>query len=578
MQNPLADGQSCKMERNSDSKLEDCSVSTPPTSIAPSSSPPKCSSPLMSSSPIQSCQKTAIDDPALQIDEFSTVVPMKSVGHSGRHKRPIQMQEFTAIGNKGCRFDPKRYWGLGVKVLPMSRINLGQLHWLLNLFAVQPLYGFMEARLEAYDRPYGFAPLLKVKYWYTVHQVVIIPSSFYLTNECRTILTRSCYGGGRMPSPDFCTSSAHDASARSSRYSDSASLASTSLISPNTTNMDPGGTEGKRFKDYNSTEQVAPHMAKKRCIILNSVTTTGWLRNITPTQKKATNNYVIEIINQANMKFGCELETSPSVIETIYKALLLNRRRLSKISEDLIDPYDIQPLLDSDLSERDRQAFKDRRQNELFDSASPFTYYLHGQELTDMSVFIVLFANPVVEDTHIAHWYAGKDTPLRDEDMRLEIKTTPTQMFSELVVSVRLAIRRAVSGKTLLLGTPLCFSTNPYADEQDAVNEAMLLALASSIHGPAMEAHMLYVHQRGMGVLRGAMGLEALTKAIRNPLTEGRFVNNIRHATVHTGHWLAAPANQSRFGDGGATWASDARLRHICLHTFFPRGANLSTS
>ncbi|KAG2133211.1 uncharacterized protein EDB93DRAFT_1254982 [Suillus bovinus] len=48
------------------------SASTPPTSIAPSSSPPKCSS------PIPLCPKTPVDDPALQIDEFSTVVLMKS--------------------------------------------------------------------------------------------------------------------------------------------------------------------------------------------------------------------------------------------------------------------------------------------------------------------------------------------------------------------------------------------------------------------------------------------------------------------------------------------------------------------
>ncbi|KAG0695550.1 hypothetical protein DFH29DRAFT_1030135 [Suillus ampliporus] len=241
------------------------------------------------------------------------------------------------------------------------------------------------------------------------------------------------------------------------------------LISPNTTNMDPGGTEGKQFKDYNSTEQ-----------------------------KK---NYVIEIINQANMKFRCE---------------------------DLIDPYNIQPPLDSDLSEWDHKAFKDRRQNELFDSASPFTYYLHSQELTDMSVFIVLFANPVEEDTHIVHWYASKDTPLRDEDMRLEIKTTLTQMFSELAVSVR---------KMLLSGTPLHFSTNSYANEQDMVNEAMLLALASSIHGPAMEACMLYVHQRGMGVLCGAMGLEAPRQAIRNPLTveDSQIISETLQYTWATG-------------------------------------------
>lgn len=114
---------------------------------------------------------------------------------------------------------------------------------------------------------------------------------------------------------------------------------------------------------------------------------------------------------------------------------------------------------------------------------------------------------------------------------------------------VRLAIRRAVSGKTTALGNPLPFSTDPYADEQDAVNEAMLLALGSSTHGPAMEAHMLGVHQRGMwvilamfnqslcshfsrGVLRGTMGLEAPMKAISDPPME-EYLRIVSEALQH---------------------------------------------
>lgn len=85
------------------------SASTPPTSIAPSSSPPKCSSPLMSSSPILLCPKTPVDDPALQIDEFSTVVLMKSVGDSGRHKRPIQYGLFRGgLHDEDCHPPTKR--------------------------------------------------------------------------------------------------------------------------------------------------------------------------------------------------------------------------------------------------------------------------------------------------------------------------------------------------------------------------------------------------------------------------------------------------------------------------------------
>ncbi|KAG0708176.1 hypothetical protein DFH29DRAFT_871092 [Suillus ampliporus] len=256
----------------------------------------------------------------------------------------LQDAGVIVIGNKGCRFDPSDIgpWCKSSSdesdkpgPAPLASESLCSSacmdSWKQGSKLMTGLMGLKNKAVQSCKGSKNFAPLLKVKHWYTVHQVIIIPSSFYLTDECRTILTVHV--------------------------------------------MEAAGS---------------PHHDKARFL------------------KKATNNYVIEIINQANMKFGCE---------------------------DLIDPYNIQPPLDSDLSERDCQAFKDRRQNELFNSASPFTYYLHGQELTDMSVFIVLFTNPVVEDTHIAHWYASKDMPLRDEDMRLEIKTTPTQMFSELAVS-----------------------------------------------------------------------------------------------------------------------------------------------
>ncbi|KAG2117457.1 hypothetical protein DEU56DRAFT_931462 [Suillus clintonianus] len=154
-----------------------------------------------------------------------------------------------------------------------------------------------------------------------------------------------------------------------------------------------------------------------------------------------------------------------------------------------------------------------------------------------MSVFILLFANPVVEDVHISHWYASKNTPLRDEDMRKEINTTPSQMLAESAVSVRLAIRRTARGKKSPTGASLQFKTDPYADEQDAVNEAILEALKSPVHGPALEARLVYLHQRGMGALRGAMGLEAPANAISNGLTEedSQIVHEARQYAWATG-------------------------------------------
>ncbi|KAG1816035.1 uncharacterized protein BJ212DRAFT_1299884 [Suillus subaureus] len=64
------------------------SASTPPTSVAPSSSPLKCSSPMASHT------KTATNGPALQIHEFSMTVPRKTLGNSGRWKRTIPYSLF----------------------------------------------------------------------------------------------------------------------------------------------------------------------------------------------------------------------------------------------------------------------------------------------------------------------------------------------------------------------------------------------------------------------------------------------------------------------------------------------------
>ncbi|KAG2109135.1 hypothetical protein DEU56DRAFT_762479 [Suillus clintonianus] len=502
----------------------------------------------------------------------------------------------TAIGNKGS--------------LQMSRINLGQLHWYLDLFAVQPVSSTIRTRMLNGCKFHGkCSPITvvssvneqtsRVKPLFKVKTTVIIPSSFCLTDKCYTISTihvnfmeswmphqrperfqpneifgdpgeitvlSSSHNEGQVLHVHALTSFpyskflippvapgggppcgltpqdyriayflTHASTSGRDAHSDSASLASTSLISADTTsNMGPGDTEGKRFNEHSPTEQVALAWAKRR-IILNSITTTGWLRNITPEEKKVMNGYIIELVNQANTKFGCELEASPRVIESILKALLLNRRQLSKISEYLANPYDIEPPSEFNLSEQDRQAFMDDRENELLDSASPFTYYLYGQEVTDISVFILLFANPVVEHVHISHWYASKSTPLRDEDMRSEIKTTPSQMLAESAVSVRLAIRRTARGKKSPTGASLQFKTDPYADEQDAINEAILKALKSPIHGAALEARLLYLHHRGMFALRGSLGLDPPENAIGLMEEDSQIVHEARQYARATG-------------------------------------------
>ncbi|KAG1822448.1 uncharacterized protein BJ212DRAFT_1296511 [Suillus subaureus] len=470
--------------------------------MAPSSSPPKCSSPLASSSP-----PTATNGPALQIHKFSMTAPRKTLGNSGCQKHTIPYSLFQGgicdedsipptkkfktlqtmwnqtsvpspdvailvnkcmlklshitcwaittrmwyqhlcsheldlmksilgdeqdlaqahlkvvdvqigsirntlqdvgvgvIGKNGCRFDPgdNGPWCKSSsddsdsdKPRPAPLVLQAGSHW-------ENLHW-----LEAYNKPHGFeeVTICATSSKCAVDQIFIISSSFFphpmnaidpshlrVPDTLKAFSTKQAalIGDyleiqGRLSSyhhiiitiieshnEGFCTSSPHVTYGGSSRHSDSASVVSTSLTSAAGANssMDP---DRKRFKDFNSNEQVALMWAK-RCMILNSAMTTGWLRNITTAEKRAVNDYIVEIINQANLKFGC-----------------------GKVS-------------------------------------------------------------------NLMHY--------------------------------------------------------PYTDEQDAVNEAMLLALSSATHGPVMEAHMLNVHRRGIA-LHCLMGLEAPTSVISHlPMEE----------------------------------------------------------
>ncbi|KAG1855321.1 hypothetical protein DFJ58DRAFT_841120 [Suillus subalutaceus] len=79
---------------------------SPPTSIVPSSFPPK------DSSPISLHPETIISDPTPQVGGGSTIqVPMKSLGvNDDRHKRPIQYALFQGgARDENCDLPTKRH-------------------------------------------------------------------------------------------------------------------------------------------------------------------------------------------------------------------------------------------------------------------------------------------------------------------------------------------------------------------------------------------------------------------------------------------------------------------------------------
>ncbi|KAG1796315.1 uncharacterized protein HD556DRAFT_1307057 [Suillus plorans] len=263
------------------------------------------------------------------------------------------------------------------------------------------------------------------------------------------------------------------------------------------------------LKDFSPTEQLALAWVKRR-VILNSITTNGWFRNITEVQKKAVMGYISEIVSQANLKFTCDIETTPKVVKWVIKALLHDRKELARTSEKFVG---CQYLQISGPPE-DCQTYMQNRRREVLDPKAPFSYYLHGREIMDMLVFILLFMNPGVEEAHIHHWYHSKNTPLQDEDMQNQMMTTPTQMLAQSAAAMTLAIWRIVSRKT-----KIHFGTELHADYQDTVHQAILLALASPIHGPALAVHLLALHGRGMNALRGTIGLDVAVEEVYNPIT-----------------------------------------------------------
>ncbi|KAG2112425.1 hypothetical protein DEU56DRAFT_762052 [Suillus clintonianus] len=466
----------------------------------------------------------------------------------GSIRNLLQDAGISEIGNKGCRFDPGESgpWcesssdndsDRPAAMTPGSHCSSLYLkialhsHFLLNNrvernFHQTNFIGDDSEIQEIIIYRVALISELTISWWRvsfktTVHSYIMVysysyiiiiislsSSEFKLTHAdpasctARRASTRPA-GVALRIHPYTRSDSAHGAS--SSRYSGSmpVSLASTSFASPE--DDERGSAEaGSRnvvkrlLKDFSSTEQLTIAWAKRQAI-LNSVTIKGWLRNITEQEKRNSSIYAGEIIAQAN-------------------ALTRNRHRLAQTSETLAHYFHLE-LLDPTASTVQRQNHIESRRDIILDPTRLFTYYLHGCEITDTSVFVVLFGNPGVAETHLDHWYRSKHTPLLDEDMRNQLQTTPTRMLALSATAVVLAVLRTASGKTTSSRTPIHFDTDTHAAYQDAVHEALVLALASDIHGPALAARLLDLHQRGLRIRRGVLGQGAAVPVAANPFT-----------------------------------------------------------
>ncbi|KAG2050284.1 hypothetical protein BDR06DRAFT_974656 [Suillus hirtellus] len=284
----------------------------------------------------------------------------------------------------------------------------------------------------------------------------------------------------------------------SSKCSESASVPSASMTSQVDSIAEISSTkvEKQLLKDFSPTKQLA----------------LAWV------QKKAAIGYISEIVSQANLKFACDIETTSKVVKWVIKALSDDCKQLAQTSENFVGCQYLH-ISDPAASPEDCQTYMENCWREVLNLEAPFSYYLYGHEITNMLVFVLLFMNPGMEEAHIHHWYGSPNTPLQDEDMRNQMMTTPTQMLAHLAAAMILAIQRTLSGKTMVSGKVACFGMELHADYQDAVHQAILLALASPIHGPALAARLIALHGRGMKALHGAIGLDVSVKPVHNPVT-----------------------------------------------------------
>ncbi|KAG2156323.1 hypothetical protein DEU56DRAFT_750864 [Suillus clintonianus] len=278
---------------------------------------------------------------------------------------------------------------------------------------------------------------------------------------------------------------------------------------------DVTGRPGKRYlrthppklSDY-SQEDIEVIEYARRQVVMDMIITYGWIKNTTKIQKQGSHRYAREVVNAVKASLDRPGLDPTSAVTTLVMAGLINSRsRLVENAEKESLPFyldDLEPA-DKSLSAEDRKKYMAARKQIIYNADETHSYFLHARKDGQ----VVLFAHDGVQAVHIKQWFLDEQSPLYDESLRAVLTTTTIPMLSMSAVGVMGAIDRHVEGRLSKsgLGKVLRFTGHVYAEKQQTLSESMKACFNMDIHREGMKTYLQHLHDKGMRALNDKLGL-----------------------------------------------------------------------
>lgn len=303
-------------------------------------------------------------------------------------------------------------------------------------------------------------------------------------------------------------------------YSEGSSMASGSFVS-----SDTGKNKARKklsLSDLPPNDRPAVKWARKR-LVMDLFTSILWSQLETESDRDI---YLREIISQANVLFGTNLQFSKDLTGLITQSVTQFRSGLIEVVDRFLDEFLIRPP--GVMSKEHRVAYMINRRIALLDASEEnrWQYFLHGRELVQISGSdsekLLVFGNDTLQKILLLHMYASNYTPLRDERFLAELSTTTSHMFSHVAVGAECGIDKVVEEESS--GRSVRFLGERYAPRQASYFDAIEEAFKKQIHKDTLPARFLDLHNRGIQALRAKSGLLPPEKLIYVPDTMEQLV------------------------------------------------------
>ncbi|KAG1834304.1 hypothetical protein F4604DRAFT_1694102 [Suillus subluteus] len=197
----------------------------------------------------------------------------------------------------------------------------------------------------------------------------------------------------------------------------------------------PGQAPPPKLGDYSSQEAVTIQAAQRQ-VVLDMITTRGWIKNATKAERTDMHAYTREVINSLKPRYdgSANFLVMSDVTTLVIQALTKDWSRLAATMKKSIHNYHkyLKPQ-DNSLSPKECKAYMNVGKNRIYDSSQLHTYFLHGH----IDGRLVMFSADAVWDTLICHYFADKLSPLYDEFLRKLLTKDELHMLSMVAVGVR---------------------------------------------------------------------------------------------------------------------------------------------